>query len=148
MFQARTLCAPPPLEEDKLMDLIRMMDKRKEGAGEAANGAHLELEAHVGSLLVDRLRDRWIYLLPEEQWYEYKNNSWNSPPGWAYEILNRIEGEIQEIDAVFTRAQKRKMSSQTFLKAIEERLRRFLKQTRTDNGGSRSLTVFWFRGGQ
>lgn len=79
----------------------------------------LELDAHVGLLLDNQFRESWIYLLPDEQWYEYRDKRWDS--GWAYEILNRIEEEIKRVGASFTRPQRRRMSSQTFLKSVEER---------------------------
>ncbi len=49
--------------------------------------------------------------------------------------MNEVEEEIRRIGTAFTRSQKRRMSSQQFLKAMEERLRRFLKQTWTEVPG-------------
>ncbi len=66
-FQARHLCNPP-LEEDKVNDLINILEKRREARGDATdNEADVRLDAYVGSILIDRLRGRWIYLLPDEQ---------------------------------------------------------------------------------
>ena len=108
-------------------DLLGILEKREAVKAEEVTRTvepDLELDAHVGLLLANQFKDSWIYLLPDEQWYEYKNQQWDSPPGWAYEILNRIEEEIKLVGTGFTRPQKKRMSSQQFIKSVEERLRR------------------------
>lgn len=95
LFQARYLC-DPPFEKEKEHDLLRIFEKRAERqAGEAKAESDLELDAHVGALLADRFKDTWAYLLPDEQWYEYKNQRWESPPGRVYDLLNRLEDDMK-----------------------------------------------------
>lgn len=143
LFQARYLC-DPPLEEDKERDLLRILEKRAEAqadeeaegqAGEGTAGPDLELDAHVGALLADQFKETWAYLLPDEQWYEYRDLRWDSPPGWSYDMLNKIKEEMKKRGAAFTRSQQRRMSSQHFLKSVEERLRRHLMRVRTADRG-------------
>ena len=94
---------------DKERDLLRMLEKRAEAqANEGAEGqtgegagTDLELDAHVGSLLTNQFKDTWANLLPNEQWYEYKDHKWGSPTGWSYkEMLNKIEEEMKKSGAL------------------------------------------------
>ncbi|KAI5066440.1 hypothetical protein GOP47_0019064 [Adiantum capillus-veneris] len=138
IFQARYLCNPP-FEKEKELDLLRILENRVDEqagkyGGETAE-LELKLDAHIGALLADRFKDTWAYLLPDEQWYEYKNQRWDSLPGWAYEMLNKIEEEMKGMGAAFTRPQRNKMSSQNLLKSLEEHLPRLLKRARTVDSG-------------
>lgn len=67
LFQARYLC-DPPFEKEKELDLLRILEKREEeqaGEGKGTAELDLELDAHVGTLLADRFKDTWAYLLPD-----------------------------------------------------------------------------------
>lgn len=50
-------------------------------------------------------------------------------------MLNRIKDEMKQMGAAFTRPQRRRMSSQHFIKSVEERLRRLLKRARRVDAG-------------
>lgn len=78
-FQARVLCKPP-LEADKENDLFQILDRRiEQRTGKELNEGE-SLEESVSKTLAQTLADKWIYRLPDKEWYKYADGHWSTAP--------------------------------------------------------------------
>lgn len=112
-FQARVLCKPP-LEADKENDLLKILDRRiEQRTGKELNEGE-SLEESVSKTLAQTLADKWIYRLPDKEWYKYADGHWSTHDGACYEIMSEIEDALMKIREKVTSI-NRKLPRRNFL---------------------------------
>ena len=127
-FQARVLCKPP-LEANKENDLLNILDKRIEKrAGQEPNGGE-SLEESVSKAIVQMLSAKWIYRLPEKEWYKYADGHWSTHDGACYEIMNDIEAALAQIKGKETPINSKRIGTLQFRRLMEECLKMRLYKT-------------------
>lgn len=145
-FQARVLCAPP-LEADKESDLQGILERRMEQrAGQEPNEGE-SLEESVSKTLAEALADRWIFRLPDKEWYKYKDGHWSTHDGSCFEIMNDIEDVLITIRNKRPTMSQKRMGTLQFRKLMEEYLRQRLYKA-PKPGYISSMGSWWFRAGK
>ncbi|MCO5574969.1 hypothetical protein L7F22_028766 [Adiantum nelumboides] len=91
--KARYLCKPP-LEADKENDLQKILERTIALRGSQGLHEGESLEESVSKTLADALTDRWIFRLPEKEWYRYKDGHWSTHEGAGYDFMNDLEEEL------------------------------------------------------
>lgn len=129
LFQARTLCIPP-LESEKVEDLVAILGVKRERREE--RGPREEaLEVGACEKMAEHLRGRWIFRLPDKEWYRYEDDHWSTRDSSSYELMNDIFMEIKRMGGEYTKAERIKMGTLKFRKLVEENLRQLLYCTPT-----------------
>ena len=131
LFQARALCLPP-LEETKVEELVTILDRTLEGRKTLLEeGGEDCLESSVCDKLVEHLRGRWIYRIPDRQWYRYEEGCWKNTDCSSFELMTDIDMEIKRAAGSYTKGFRRRMGTLQFRKLIEENMRQLLYCTPT-----------------
>nr|YP_005352953.1 hypothetical protein MACHC_p034 [Mankyua chejuensis] len=119
--QATYLCEPS-FDEPKLADLAKILLRRKINPFKKIDEESLEFLVSVP--LAEKLKDKWVYRLPEERWYKYKKEGyWTFEDSSMLELINDIVDEIKSLSTSYSLGDKRKMLTLHFCKLIEKIIR-------------------------
>lgn len=122
-FQARYLCKPP-LEEDKVRDLRTILLKREQKEEENGGASGEEpLEKVVCEAMAEWLRDRWVYRLPEEEWYKYEEDYWATNEGSFYALMKDIRERLDRKKEEYSSADRKLIGTLRFRRLVEENMR-------------------------
>lgn len=141
-FQARVLCKPP-LEKKKENDLLNMLEKiiEQRAGQELDNGE--TLEEKVSNAIAKTLAAKWIYRLPDKEWYKYTDGHWSTNDGACYEIINDIEDELVKIKGKETPINRKRMGTLQFRRLMEDCIKQRLYKIPKPLKGSILPTGSW-----